>query len=286
MDTNQLRYFVTLYEARSMGRAAAELFISQQGLSRSVKALERELGVLLFERTPQGLAPTRAGEYFYDRVRPLTEQLAEACRNVVAVAERPDELRVPCIVGLHDRYDRVAAFQRESGVSVHWRECDNRTIERQVLSGEAPLGIAIGHQLSEDLAFEAVCAYPIVAMMRRDHPLASHASLSLAELRGMPLVMESGGYGLTAMLVDRCLAQGFEPHIVAESSEVLMCYWLVTSGVGVALIPDALASLDLGDEVRVVPLSDDGMVSQVGLVWRKDRPPEGAYARFARCLLG
>ena len=65
MDFKTLEYYRKIYEKRSIRQAAAELYISPQGLSRTLYALEEELQVRLFERSVKGLEPTRAGDYFY-----------------------------------------------------------------------------------------------------------------------------------------------------------------------------------------------------------------------------
>ena len=64
MDFKTLEYYRKIYEKRSIRQAAAELYISPQGLSRTLYALEEELQVRLFERSVKGLEPTRAGELF------------------------------------------------------------------------------------------------------------------------------------------------------------------------------------------------------------------------------
>ena len=74
MDFKTLEYYRKIYEKRSIRQAAAELYISPQGLSRTLYALEEELQVRLFERSVKGLEPTRAGDYFYQEAE---QQLVE-----------------------------------------------------------------------------------------------------------------------------------------------------------------------------------------------------------------
>ena len=71
MDFKTLEYYRKIYEKRSIRQAAAELYISPQGLSRTLYALEEELQVRLFERSVKGLEPTRAGDYFYQEAEKL-----------------------------------------------------------------------------------------------------------------------------------------------------------------------------------------------------------------------
>ena len=57
MDTKDIRGFIRSFELRSINKAAGDLFISPQGLGKAINRLEAELGVMLFDRTPNGLLP-------------------------------------------------------------------------------------------------------------------------------------------------------------------------------------------------------------------------------------
>ncbi len=61
MDTKDIRGFIRSFELRSINKAAGDLFISPQGLGKAINRLEAELGVKLFDRTPNGLVPTESG---------------------------------------------------------------------------------------------------------------------------------------------------------------------------------------------------------------------------------
>lgn len=77
MELYQLRTFVTVAEERHLTRAADRLFVSQPAISAHIKALEDELGLALFERTPKGMVPTVAGEALAARARHALSAVAE-----------------------------------------------------------------------------------------------------------------------------------------------------------------------------------------------------------------
>lgn len=83
MDYGMLGAFAAVYECGSINKAAKELFMSPQGLSKSLARLEGELGCPLFERTHQGLNPTRDAKALYVRVR----DLMDTCDQIRARAE-------------------------------------------------------------------------------------------------------------------------------------------------------------------------------------------------------
>ena len=71
MDTRDLRCFRLVYEEGSINKAAGELFITPQGLSRIIRKLEYEFQAVLFERTSTGTIPTEYGDYLYTHSREL-----------------------------------------------------------------------------------------------------------------------------------------------------------------------------------------------------------------------
>lgn len=86
MDTNAIESFIVLYETKNMHKAAERLYISQQGLSRIIRNLEKEWETVLFERFSGGMIPTKAGDFFYQEALKLRKQLVDmrhtiACMN-------------------------------------------------------------------------------------------------------------------------------------------------------------------------------------------------------------
>ncbi len=75
MDTKDLRAFLRVYEEKSVNKAAKQLFITPQGLSRVIHNLETDLGTTLFMRTPSGMLPTDSGVYLYENSRTLLQEL-------------------------------------------------------------------------------------------------------------------------------------------------------------------------------------------------------------------
>jgi len=80
MDLRKLRYFLTVAEERNLGRAAAQLHISQPPLTRQIHQLEEELDAQLFNRTPRGMELTEAGEL-----------LAQEARNIFSLVQQASE---------------------------------------------------------------------------------------------------------------------------------------------------------------------------------------------------
>lgn len=86
VSLDQLHAVVTIADAGTLVRAARRLHISQPPLTRKVRALEDELGVVLFERGARGMRPTPAGLALLERARGILAEVERAAEEARALA--------------------------------------------------------------------------------------------------------------------------------------------------------------------------------------------------------
>ena len=256
MDIRQLKYFTAVAEERHMGRAAERLHLSQPPLSRQIQALERELGVQLFVRTPRGVDLTDAGEtLLHDAraIRLLFEQAGER-------AQRAGKGEVGTLdVGvfgssLLDVVPRVLARFSESHPDVdivlhnaHKRLQIEALRQRRIL-------IAFDRFMPEaaDLTIEIVAEEPLLVALNQHHPLAARAKIAMDDLRHEPLMLAAGvDSHIGSKLLQLCREHGFEPQVVAGGGDVITTVAMIASGAGAALslVPGSIANLQMPNVV-------------------------------------
>ena len=254
MELRHLRYFLAVAQAGHMTRAAEALGIQQPPLSQQIKALEKELGVMLFQRHPKGVALTEAGRQFQaeaqrlmDGVAAMTQRMARVARGEVgqlnigftssaaAHAFTPEALR--------------ECRRSQPGVTLSLTEDNAAGITESVAAQRLHCGlIRVPVARPPGLEFEALLREPVVVALPRDHVLARRkpgraaVPVALADLRddGFILVRRPGAPGLYANLLALCEEQGIQPKIAAEVGRMGTSLNLVAAGAGVSVVPASM----------------------------------------------
>ena len=207
MKLQQLRYVVKVAECGSITEASRRLFVSQPSITASIRDLENEMGVHIFERTNKGVIVSEEGETFLGYARQVLDQADLLEGKYKGTSEQVPHFSVSCqhysfavnafvdVIREFDaaRYDftlreeqtheiieDVAHMKSELGI-LYLSEHNREVIERMLAANE--------------LVFEGLfCATPHVFVCA-DHPLADHASVTLEDLEDYPfLSYEQGSY--------------------------------------------------------------------------------------------
>jgi DNA-binding transcriptional LysR family regulator len=248
-DTRQLRYFVAVAERLHFGRAAAALHISQPPLSRAIRGLEEQLGARLLARSRRKVELTPEGARFYDEAKRLLEQLERAAREVGAMAAgESGRLRLG-FVSLADYGvlpGLLKAFKAaRPGVSLALREMLSPEQAAALVAGELEFGLLLP-PVAGDLEHLVVQSEKFVAALPARHAAARRRGrLAMRELAGEAFVMvpreiAPGLYDIVAGLAARA---GFSLQIAQEAIQMQTVVSLVSSGLGVAIVPASIANL-------------------------------------------
>lgn len=186
LDTGQVRAFVAASESGSFGRAAAQLYMSQQALSKRIARLEASLGTL-FTRSPGGVTLTARGARFLPDARDMVAMADAAVAG--ARGNRNGPLRVDVWGDLHPTYALVQGFAAEHPelvVEVSMRRDLPQSltaVQRREIDVATGNVAGLPQHLPADLACELVTATPLAALVGERHALAGHSHLDAAVLR-------------------------------------------------------------------------------------------------------
>lgn len=289
MDLRQLNYFLAVARHEHMTRASRALFVSQPALSQQIAALERDLGIPLFDRVGRGLELTAAGRVLQARAQRIVEEVdsARAALDdlrgtvrgeivVAAIQTAGATVLVQAMTGFHARHP---------GVVVRVREERADAVVEQVLRGEANLGVTyLPAEAPEGVEMEPLHQEELVLVVPLDHPLAG-SELAAAQVADLPLVVPPGGYclrkGIDAVLDEA----GARQRVVAEIASMEGISQAVRSGVGVAILPlRYIEPRAAREELAVVRLVDPVPRRTVGVVRSAQRHACTATRAFMEVL--
>lgn len=254
MELRHLRYFLAVARTGHMTRAAEALGIQQPPLSQQIKALEKELGVLLFQRHPKGVTLTEAGRQFQLEAQRLMDGMAAMTQRMARVARGElGQLNIgfTSSAAAHAFTPEALRECRRSqpGVTLSLSEDNAAGITESVAAHRLHCGlIRVPVARPAGLEFEALLREPVVVALPRDHLLAQRkpgrraGPVALADLRddGFILVRRPGAPGLYANLLALCEEQGIQPTIAAEVGRMGTSLNLVAAGAGVSVVPASM----------------------------------------------
>ncbi len=261
MDLRHLRCFAVLAEELHFTRAAERLHIEQPPLSRAIKDLEDELGVLLFDRNRRGTELTAAGAAFLQDIRRLFTILEQACENAKAVGSGlRGSIRIAISDGAID--PRLSAFLarcrvEEPEIEIRLSELPLAENLRGLRSGDFTIGFAHTADVGEGIVAEPMWHDPLVIAVPARHELLAHKEVPLHELGSHPLVLcdphVCEGYCRELARLLRSLEQ--EPNVVEHVSSLDMMLTLVGAGFGVGFTTETRIASCQRPDVVIRPLA-------------------------------
>jgi DNA-binding transcriptional LysR family regulator len=276
-ELRQLRQFIEVGERLHFGRAAAALRISQPPLSRSIQDLERRLGATLLTRSRRRVELTPEGAYFLNEAKRIVAQLKSAAAEVQRIASGTSGLLRIGFVPLAD-YGRLPDLLRtykahHAGVTLALREMLSPEQLGALQLGDLDFGILVPPVGNVALEHITIQRDRFVAALPSRHPLArTRGRVSIRALANEPFVMVPRDLAprLHELVTAMTAAAGFVPQVAQEAIEMQTVVSLVSSGLGVALVPSSVAKLGR-QGVIYRDIAEPHPRLDLWLVWRRER---------------
>ncbi|MEO9275096.1 LysR family transcriptional regulator [Marinomonas sp. 5E14-1] len=260
MDIRSLRYFIAVYEERSLSAAAKRCFVAQPSISTTVSQLEEHLGTKLFVRHSKGVSPTDSGSQLYPHACKMVTDLS-GIRNLFANSPTPITLSIS-----------LAPFLSGALISQVIKtlldEVPGLTLKLVDKSESADLRFTCERYTTEEDLFYPIWEDDYVIAMPLNHWLADFSSLSLKQIDKQPFIsrtpcdiLESWNY-----LMQK---QELTTDVRAEVKTEEYALDLVAAGLGISLIPEH--SSRGRSDLCLRPLNDVKLKRVVGLAHNKER---------------
>ena len=299
MTLTQLNYFITIAAARSMNRAAEQLYVSQPSLTSAIQELEKELEVTLFYRSGHGVTLTNDGAEFlmyakqlYSQYEQILEKYGKngTLKKKFAVSAQHYSFAVKAFANMAKEFDMaeyefairetrtlevitdVATLRSEIGVLYL---CDlNRQSIKKLLGGN---GLEFHHLID---------CRPYVYLWQ-GHPLANEESIRFEQLKDYPCLSFEQGEGASFYLAEEILATAEYPKIIKANDRATMLNLMVALG-GYTLCSGIICEELNGDAYRAIPFSgqeaDTAGMMEVGYIMKKNIKPSFVGEKYVEAL--
>ncbi|NGN65216.1 LysR family transcriptional regulator [Streptomyces sp. A7024] len=283
MDLNAVRTFVAAVDAGQFQKAAADLSLTQQAVSKRIAALEGELGVRLFTRTARGADLTIDGQAFLPHARAL---LQAAERATASVRPGSRALRVDVVGrrvatgGLMREFHRANPDIELDVVTLYGADRAIEAVESGTIDATFRAVLMPGRHLPEGIEAVPVLDEPLQLVTGHRHPLAGEESVTPAQLAGCRIWMPGNDPGTewAAYYDELAAAFGFTLEVTGRPNfgvEALLDTIADSTTLATFLSDQTPLVWPVGYDLRRIPLRDPTPVYPHSLIWHTDNPHPG-----------
>ncbi|MDT2659252.1 LysR family transcriptional regulator [Enterococcus hulanensis] len=276
MELNKLYYFKVVAETGHMTEAAEKLFTSQPYLSKSIKLLEEELNVQLFNRSKRGIELNEAGKVYYDYVSKIFETLENGSKavqdlnnaldNTIKIGTNACSFLPSFFNYAKTRHQQLTIYQETQTIENLLSKLREGTID--YMFAVAP------NELSEqdDIGTKLLLKDQMRIILPTDSPLAKKKELKFEEISDLPIVTAPKGFGLTDALLHQFSIHDKEPNIQFTTTDIAVIPKYVANHLGISAFPTSLLPyINKANNIENVSLADSSFVINLYVMWNKKR---------------
>lgn len=276
MDIQQLRYMVALSQELHFQRAAEKAHVAQPSLSQAIKKLESELGVLLFERSPQGVRLTPEGKKFLsvslavlDHLQKVTEELREkesGINGTIRIGVIPTicpYLMPRVITHLKKTAPRLQLELSEETTSI---------LVDQIKEGKLDLGVLALPVGEKGLAEKTLVREPFYLAVSKNHPLAGRKRITRKDILSEKILVLKEGHCFGHQTLEFCKMSRQDTQVIFQGSSLTSVMKLAALGEGVTFAPEIAAHPEDFPDLKFIPFAPPAPSREIGMIWRLSAP--------------
>lgn len=267
MDLKRIKYFCKVIEHGSISEAARQLNMAQPPLSKRIQELEDELGASLLVRSSNGVEITAAGNYFYHRVCQILNQLEDATRETVKIAQRENAFIRIGLTHLFQSYFQpliLELYRRNPGTELRITVSDSSNLESFLHDGLIDVAFIQKPQPDEAFYCHDFSPVPTVAVINKKiMPTLPGPELEIAQLAELPLILlrRYEGAGIYEKFVDLLSESGKYPNVIMHITQPKAIIDCLESGLeAVSLLPASEVDAGRLNQCCVIPLAASRML--------------------------
>ncbi|MCI8651505.1 MAG: LysR family transcriptional regulator [Oscillospiraceae bacterium] len=283
MRVEQLRHFVILSEELNYLAAAERLYISQPSLSKSIQAIERELGVQLVNRGTRHVSLTDTGLTFLEHAKRICREYEQAMEELRGKKAAHMVVEVMPLTFQEEIADMLADFSQDHS-EIHMRilEKENQETVARLKRGEIDLAIMRYEGEDEQLRVIPMFSNRIILAVGRNHPLAGRNAVSLAEVGEETFLAFNKGSEMYKKSMELLSANGVSPELQGSEVRVNTMKPFIEKKRMVAILTDNMIDDDDPGIRKLAIAGDPKLTISIVLRRGKSRPELEQFLDFAQ----
>jgi DNA-binding transcriptional LysR family regulator len=290
LTSRQLQTILALAEYGSFIAAASLLKTSQPAVTRTVKHVEEVLGSKLFERSTRSVQITAAGKEFVAVAARMLNDLKITLRSMRELSDqRRGQIIISSIMSVANGKlpGLVSAYRLDHpGIELHVRDGVHGTVIEDVRSGAADFGITYLDDLPDPFLSVRVGREDFIIVLPKNHELARSKTLSLLDLKGVPLVSLPRDSRTRRVIDGAASSVGLTLNHVVTVSQFATMLGFVRAGIGLAIAPKSGVASFLGKELNAIPIRGRPLARDLGIITLKEREPSPAATGLMSLIKG
>lgn len=274
MKVFQLEYFCAAARLHSTTKAAAELFVTQPAISNSIKELEKEFSITLFNRSKTPLSLTKEGELFYQKAIHLVGEYNQTVKQFFDISQTVSTVKIgiPPLLSTIFFPELFDSFKKQyPDIPVELFEYGSIRAAKMVRDGFLDIALVNMHFYDIDkLNFLVFC-------VSENHPLADKKQITVEDIKTEPIIMYNTDSVQNSTLASVFKSTNITPNVILHASQLFTIEKFIAGGLGVAFLYESLLKNMNGVKgIPVVP----SLTQNIGLVWRKGSYTTSSTEKF------
>ena len=287
MNQRQLKYFLEVYAQHSITLAAKNLFISPQGISKTISSLEEELGVSLFVHKKNRIQPTEDAarlaihaQHIIDEYDVITEKLFLENMTIKTLPvycsyDVPQLIPASFFQDFHTQYPEIR---------INIKEYPDEYIIQQVESNEVELAIVPGPFKPHTINYTHLCTEPFCLVVNKEHPLAQYDTVPFAKIAGESIVIKDSMSYTSLHQIYNFKDPRQSPNVILETSDVHLIHQMAEDNYALGISLMYLAKKIRSEKIKVIPFQEDLLVKNLYLISNKKNILSSEAKLFMKAL--
>ena len=253
MDFMQIKYFLEVAESQHVTNSAKKLHIAQPALTKSIKQLEAELGVPLFEKKGRNIHLTEFGKSLKERLDKILPEIDEIPKEMEKLkGQESKTIKLNILAATNFVISTIVQFQKKH------HDCVIDFVQNE-LKSDCDIGIytnGVSRLKSNSVLKRCVKEERIYLAVPANSEYAKLDSVDLTEVRHEKFVMLSGSRAFRTICDKLCTIAGFLPNILFESDSPSAVHNIISTGSGIAFWPEYSWGTLKNKNVKLLPIKN------------------------------